>query len=281
MAASFQPPHRAVAVPGGYRFTGRGPLASGVHDSTWVVMTGLVFDGDVPRATPHGPDMIGLVMRTCDCEIVDTWHSLGLRGTDSNDVSIDDLFVPESHAFHIAPTFQPPREFAGPLYRFPAIGSVLPIVAPIALAIARGAIDEVMALAARKTPMGSMRTLRDRASAQAAIGDAEATLRAARALFYDTMAETWRRTVDGPPLGLTERADLLLAGAHAGRSASHVVDLMHRTAGTTGVYVRSRLERHFRDATTIRQHAFVSESRLETAGQVYLGVAPEFALVAL
>ena len=56
---------------------------------------------------------------------------------------------------------------------------------------------------------------------------------------------------------------------------------MHRTAGSTGVYARSPLERHFRDAATIRQHAFVSESRLETAGQVYLGVAPEFALVTL
>jgi hypothetical protein len=35
MAASFAPPHRADEVPGGYRITGRGPLASGIHDSQW------------------------------------------------------------------------------------------------------------------------------------------------------------------------------------------------------------------------------------------------------
>jgi hypothetical protein len=46
------------------------------------------------------------------------------------------------------------------------------------------------------------------------------------------------------------------------------------------VYARSRLERHFRDAQTVRHHGFVSVSRLETVGQVYLGVEPEFPFVA-
>jgi hypothetical protein len=43
---------------------------------------------------------------------------------------------------------------------------------------------------------------------------------------------------------------------------------------------RNRLERHFRDVHTLRHHGFVSESRYETVGQVFLGVPPEFGLVA-
>jgi alkylation response protein AidB-like acyl-CoA dehydrogenase len=116
---------------------------------------------------------------------------------------------------------------------------------------------------------------------QAALADAEATLRSARLYFHETLAATWRRTVAGPPPTLEERADLLLAGTHAARSAVRAVDLMHGVAGTTGVYASSRLERHFRDAHTVRHHGFVSEGRLETVGQVYLGVAPEFDLVGL
>jgi alkylation response protein AidB-like acyl-CoA dehydrogenase len=54
---------------------------------------------------------------------------------------------------------------------------------------------------------------------------------------------------------------------------------MHRVAGTSGIYTKSPLERHFRDAQTLRHHGFLSESRFEAVGQVYLGVAPEFALV--
>lgn len=53
--------------------------------------------------------------------------------------------------------------------------------------------------------------------------------------------------------------------------ADKVVDL---------IYTRSRLERPFRDVHTPRRHGFTAESRYETAGQVYLGVAPEFGLVA-
>jgi alkylation response protein AidB-like acyl-CoA dehydrogenase len=55
---------------------------------------------------------------------------------------------------------------------------------------------------------------------------------------------------------------------------------MHRMGGTNGVYTRCRLERHFRDAQTVRHHGFVSDSRWETVGQVFLGVAPEFPFVA-
>jgi alkylation response protein AidB-like acyl-CoA dehydrogenase len=56
--------------------------------------------------------------------------------------------------------------------------------------------------------------------------------------------------------------------------------MMHRVAGTTGIYAKSPLERHFRDAQTLRHHGFLSENRFEAVGQVYLGVAPEFAMVA-
>ena len=132
----------------------------------------------------------------------------------------------------------------------------------------------------RKTPLGSMKTLRHRAAVQAAVGESEARLRAARLLFYDTLATTWRRVVAGTALTLEQKADLMLACAHAVRTAAQVADLMHRMGGTGGIYARNRLERHFRDAQTVRHHGFLCESRLETVGQVYLGVEPELAMLA-
>jgi alkylation response protein AidB-like acyl-CoA dehydrogenase len=102
----------------------------------------------------------------------------------------------------------------------------------------------------------------------------------ARLLFYDTLSAAWQLAVAGEVATLEQRADLMLASTHAVRTASQVADLIHRVAGTSGIYARSRLERHFRDAQTIRHHGFLSESRLETVGQVYLGVDPEFLFVA-
>ena len=280
IAASFHPPHQAVEVPGGYRYTGRGPLASTIHDSEWLMMTALVMDGDRPRVVDGRPDFIAVVLRAREVQIIDTWHSLGMRGTDSNDVAADGVFVPASRVFRFDPGFEPASQFRGPLYRMPAVASVSVVIAPVALAIGRGAITELRELAGRKTPLGSMKTLRERGIVQATLAEAEGLLRAARLLYYDTLAATWRRTVAGEPSTLEQKADLLLAGAHAARTASKVADLMHRVAGTSGIYARSRLERHFRDAQTVRHHGFVSDSRMETVGQVYLGVRPEFPFVA-
>jgi alkylation response protein AidB-like acyl-CoA dehydrogenase len=280
MAASFSPPHRADEVAGGYRLTGRGPLASTIHDSQWVLMSGMVHDGDRPRMTPMGPEVVGVVMRASDVQIIDTWDALGMRGTDSNDVVANGVFVPSSRAFHLNPEYVPVAPFDGPLYRMPALAATYTIIAPVALAIAGNAIRDLRDIVVNKIPLGSMKTARARTAVQAAVAEAEAMLRSARLYFYDAVAAAWRRAVSGEPFTLEHKADLMLASSWAVRTAARATDLMHRMGGTTGIYTRSRLERHFRDAQTVRHHGFVCESRLETVGQVYLGVEPEFPFVA-
>ncbi|HKP15874.1 MAG TPA: acyl-CoA dehydrogenase family protein [Gemmatimonadaceae bacterium] len=279
MSASFAPPHRAEEVPGGYLFSGRGPLASTIHDSPWVMMTAMVFDGEQPRMTPFGPEIVGLIMRTSDVEIVDTWHSLGMRGTDSNDVAASGVFIPTARSFHVMPEFERGSQFRGPLYQVSALVPTFAIIAPVALAIARGALTELRELAGRKTPLGARKTLKDRTAAQAALAEGEAVLRAARLFFYDELAAAWQRAATGQRATLQQKADMMLASTHAVQSTAKVADLVHRMAGTSGIYARNRLERHFRDAQTVRQHGFLCESRLETVGQVYLGVEPEFGFV--
>jgi alkylation response protein AidB-like acyl-CoA dehydrogenase len=230
--------------------------------------------------TPMGPEVVGLVMRTSDVEIVDTWDSLGMRGTDSNDIVTKGVFVPSARAFHLRPDCTLSAPFDGPLYRLPALTATYTIIAPVALAIAASAIRELRTIVASKIPLGSMKTARDRGAVQSAVAEAEAMIGSARLFFYDAMTTAWHRAVAGQPFTLEQKADLMLASTWAVRSASRATDLMHRMAGTNGIYTRNRLERHFRDAQTVRHHGFVSESRLETVGQVYLGVAPEFPFVA-
>jgi alkylation response protein AidB-like acyl-CoA dehydrogenase len=280
IAAAFHPPMQAARAPGGYRVTGRGPLASFIHDATWLFVTALVADRSQPGMSNGTPEVIGVIIRAQEAEIIDTWHALGMRGTDSNDVVLTDVFVPISRTFPPSPEFEQGRHYQGPLYRFPAMGEVAVVIAPVCLAVARGAITELTSLAQRKTPFGSATALRDRAATQAKLGLAEATLRSARGLFYDALEEAWARTLAGEQSTLEQKADLLLAATHAVNSAAKAVELMYGVAGTSAIYTRSRLERHFRDIQVLKQHGFTAESRYETVGQVYLGVPPEFGLVA-
>ncbi len=267
-AAAFQPPVEGVAVDGGYRVTGRRPLASTIHDSRWLIVIAIAGDAAVATIVP-----------AAEVEVVDTWDSLGMRGTDSNDVVLDDLFVPTRRSFPLIPSYTPGSHYGGPLYRMSAVSALACVLAPIALAIARGAIEELRALAPTKVSMGTTRALRDRSIAHSRLGRAEGLVRSAGAYFYATLEESWERAQTGAP-DLGERAGDLLAGVHAVASCVEAVDLVYGLAGSSAIYERSPIERCFRDIQTIRHHGFTCENRLEAVGQVLLGLEPEFPFVA-
>ena len=281
MAAAFHPPQPAVETPEGYRITGRAPLASNIHDAEWLFLTGLVMDGDHPRMVNGAPLVLGLMLRSAEVKIVDTWYALGMRGSDSNDVVIEDVLVPRARTFPLTPDFEPGAHHRGPLYRMPGVAAGSFLIAPVSLAVARAAITELKALAQKKTALGFSRALRERNGVQASVARAEAMLRAARLFFYDTLESGYARAGRGERFTLEQKADQLLASVHAATTAAKVTDLMHRLAGTTGIYTRSPLERHFRDAQTLRHHGFLCENRFEAVGQVHLGLDPEFPMVAL
>jgi alkylation response protein AidB-like acyl-CoA dehydrogenase len=280
MAGAFQPPVEAREVDGGYRVTGRRALASFAHSARWIFLTAMVMDGNQPRMFQGMPVMVFVVMPAKDVEIHDTWHALGMRGTDSTDVSVSNLFVPTAFTCPLAPQFEPNKHYRSPLYRMPMLAPlILGSVAPNAIALAQNAVNEVRALSSNRMPMGSMVPLRDRGAAQARLGRADAMLRSARAFMYETMADAWARTLAGEPFSVDQRATILCAAAHGGQVGAEVTDMMFASGGSSGVFTRSPLERLFRDAQVIRQHGFVAASRYETVAQVRLGLEPDLPVI--
>jgi alkylation response protein AidB-like acyl-CoA dehydrogenase len=279
IAAQFGRPMQAVSTQGGYRITGRAPFVSNCHDANWIA-TSAVISGDQTQSGDQGePRLVMVYLPRESCQVIDTWHVMGMRGTGSNDVAVTDLFVPTARTFPIVPEFTPGSHYRGPLYRFSLIGIVASNLPPLLLAVARRAIDEVSALAQGKVPVARSTPLRERASAQAKLARAEAALRSGRVLLYDTLSEAWQATVAGEALSLRQKADVLLAMTHAVSNGVEAVELMYSVAGTSGIYTRSPLERYFRDVQVLRHHAFGAETRYETVGQVYLGLPPDFPLV--
>lgn len=280
IATAFQPPVEAREVERGYRLTGQRALASFAHAARWICLTGLVMDGPQPRMAHGMPVLVFATMPAKDVEILDTWHGLGLRGSDSTDVSVRELFVPKAFTCPLVPPFEPNKHYLSPLYRLPMLAPiVLATIPPIAIAIARNAIEEVRTLSAKRVPMASSVALRDRGVAQARLGQAEAMLRSARSFMYETMADTWARTQAGEVFTTQQRADILLAAAHAAQVGAEVTDMMFASGGSSAVFVRHPMERLFRDAQVIRQHGFVAASRYETVAQALLGLEPDLPLI--
>ena len=277
IAAQFGRPLNATSTEGGYRISGRAPFVSNCYDADWISSTALV---DVDQHSEGEPEMVMVYFPREDCEIIDTWHVMGMRGTGSNDISVTDVYVPKSRTFPMVPEFEPGSHYQGPLYRLPVVGAAATGIPTPMLGVARRALDEVTELALTKTPVASSGLLRERSAAQIQLGQAEAILRSGRLLLLNTVSEAWRRCLDGGTHSLKQRADLLLAMTHAMSSAVQAVELCCRIAGTTAFRATSPLERCFRDVQTMRHHVFASEARYGTFGQVYLGVPPDFPVVA-
>ncbi len=280
VAGSSHPPGQASRVDGGFRLTGRWPFASGCHNSHWVFQIATVKDGEQKTgATAEAPEIIGLFFPIRQVEIIDVWSVMGMRGTGSNDVAVTDLFVPAHRTFPFTPGYNPGAHFRGPLYRYPVIGHAALPLATVALGIARGAIDAFASLARDKVPAMTTTPLRERPATQALLARAEGALRSARLLQFETTRAVWEETAAQQAASLARRADLLLAATNSVQRAADAVDWIYSAAGTTGIFTKSPLERHFRDIHVLTQHAFSSFSRYETVGQVYLGLPPDFALV--
>lgn len=277
IAAQFGRPLAAKTENGGYRVSGRAPFVSNCHDADWISCTALVDADEHPDSEP---EMRMVYFPADECEIIDTWYTMGMRGTGSHDIEVKDVFVPRARTFPMQPEYEPGSHYRGPLYRMPIVGAAGTGIPTPMLGVARRALDEVTEIALTKNPTTATGLLKERSSAQIQLGQAEAILRSGRLLLLHTVSEAWQRCLDGEPHSLAQKADLLLGSTHAMASAVQSVELASRIAGTSSIRTSSPLERCFRDIQTMRHHVFASEARYGTFGQVYLGVEPDFGVVA-
>ena len=252
IAGMFTPgPSRAVAVAGGFRVTGRWHTCSGSVHADWIIGGTTVYDGDHVRLKQDGTPLRRLnFIRMSEARILDTWYVGGLKGTSSNDLQVDDAFVPEEFgAYDVEP---------------PDLG--LHLMVP--LGIARAAMDEFVQLASVRGPTKAGGALyRDLPAVQREIAAAEAALRAARCYALAALGDVDAHARTGQAATPAQRDAFFLAAHHAARVAVEVVDTVHRAAGTAGIYNSSHLLRCFQDVHVAVAHVSLQPINLESAGK--------------
>jgi alkylation response protein AidB-like acyl-CoA dehydrogenase len=269
---AFAPTGRGTLEQGGIRVTGRWQFASGSPHCSWLSGGTIIFDADTPRMmAPDMPDWRMPLFPRAAVEMIDTWHTGGMRGTGSNDIAVKDLFVPDDHIVMMGRT-EPVQ--SGPLYRYPIIGFLALTIAPVATGMARRALDETLMLAQTKVALGTRKTVRDRAIAQHLLAEAEAELRAGRAFMYEAAHEIWDTMVRGDAATMQQRANLRLACVHATNASVKAVDIAYRMGGGTAIYETSVLQRIMRDVHTVTQHVQLSTNNYEAVGRVLMGLDP-------
>jgi alkylation response protein AidB-like acyl-CoA dehydrogenase len=273
---AWGPPNacRASAVDGGYRLTGRWDFGSGCRQARWMGAHCHVLEADgTLRLNRFGqPTIRTLLFPATDATLLDTWQTIGLRGTASDSYSVNDLFVSEAFSStREDPTLCRER---GPLYAFTMQGLYASGVAAVALGIARAMLSEFIALASRKTPRNLAR-LADNAVVQAEVARAEARLGSARAYLIETLTTIYADADAAAPIEVADRARVRLACTNAIQGATEVTDFAYKGAGVDAIFPGSPFERRFRDMHTLSQQIQARGAHFESVGQILLGVPPE------
>lgn len=260
---------KAKKVPGGYMVSGRWPFCSGSPEATYLFGSCILYDenGEMQVSPIDGnPWYITLYFRAKDVTLHDTWDGLGLRGTGSGDIEVNDLFVPREMANEKGVYNRP---YDGPLHQ--ARFSLLSHGAH-ALGLAKAAIEEFTKIVHRSAKHGSLRQARlgREQFDQFAVGKAHAMIQAARLFLWDTAGKVYEDAKTNVPPSYEMRVLFHEANTYAVHTAKEAVRLIFERAGSPAVFRNAPLERIHRDITTAANHLLVQESSLDRIGQYLL-----------
>jgi alkylation response protein AidB-like acyl-CoA dehydrogenase len=277
IGGAFAPRGQAEIVDGGYRVTGRWSFASGCQHSDWLFGNCVVTENGKPRPglIPGTPEARAMMFAPPKAQIIDTWSVNGLRGTGSHDIAVENLVVPTDDSFDI---FLGQSSVPGPSMAEPLLYAALHI-GTVAIGIAQRALTEIVALAnTNKRRLYASASLAESPLFQFRLGQADASLRAARRLLRSEADAVWNSAVAGNPISIDGRSPVMAAIAWAVHTCSAVVDSCYKAGGGSSPYDGSPLQRCMRDIQTLTQHAAVAESWLTTSGAAILGRASGFAV---
>ncbi len=257
-------PFEAEAVPGGYCISGTWRFASGSQNATWLGAHMKVAGTREVRT---------MLFPKSSAKMADIWHTLGLRGTASNEYVVKDLFVPAERTMLRDQAID--RREEGPLYRFGSSQLYSAGFAGVGLGIARGVIDAFLELPATKVSRGAAKPMRENNVVQSQLAQAEAKWHSARAFLHTTLDEIYDYVIQHDEMTERQAAMMRLASTWAIQQSREAVNTMFHCAGSTAVFEEQPFERRLRDIHTVSQQSQGRQLHYESVGQIMLGLPPE------
>jgi 3-hydroxy-9,10-secoandrosta-1,3,5(10)-triene-9,17-dione monooxygenase len=263
---------RARRVPGGYVLNGRWPFVSGVNGCDWCILSGML------PAADGGPDEDYFFLAPrADLTIHDTWQSVGLAGSGSNDVEVKEYFVPAHRGLGLSDLKggETPgnRVHGSAVYRMPSYMKFGILISSATLGIAEGMLEDYLDFAVGHSALMSGKLAQEDPLLHIKVAEARVCLTAANQLARLTCDEITAHVVAGTLPSDADRTRYRAHGAHNGRQAWHAGNLLWDAVMGRGVYERNPLARRYRDLATATRHFTHNWDLNGTAhGRVLLGL---------
>ena len=263
VSSAYAPVGRLVPVEGGYRLTGDWHFSSGCEHASWALLGAMVV-GTEGRPVDF---MTALVPRS-DYRIHDVWDVVGMRGTASNEISAEEVFVPDyriKRNYETAQLRGPGQKVnRGPLYRLPFATLFTTAVAAPGVGVVAGCYERYLTFMRERVrlSLGGGRFVDDQ-FAQVAVARASSEIDAAILQMDRNVRELWELAEAGDELPMGLRLRVRRDQVRATERALDAIDLLFKTAGGSSLSRGNAIERSWRDAH---------------AGSVHVANEPERAL---
>ncbi|MEQ9464851.1 MAG: flavin-dependent monooxygenase [Haliea sp.] len=265
ISSSYAPLGKVTEVEGGFRLSGRWGWSSGSDHCTWVFLGAICPDGGFRSfLVPRG-----------DYEIVDTWSAMGLQGTGSNDIVVDDAFVPDYRTHKAEDGFLGTNPGvtadSAPLYRLPWAQLFVRVVSTPAIGAARDALDLYRQLVVGKAS-GDLTKLAGDTATQERIAAAITSIDEMEAILFRNFDRMMTQVTAGDEVPVLERIKYRYQASLVIERCMAVVDSLFSSAGGGSVFLGSEIQQRFLDIHTGRAHvANNPTSFARNLGSVLLG----------
>ena len=275
IASSFVfPSGRGRKVEGGYRVQGRWPFSSGVRSSQWNMLGGTVVAED------ESTELRVFLVPASDYSVLDTWDTMGLRGTGSEDVVVEDVFVADHMTLAVS-------QLAGgatpgsavnpsPLYRLPVFALFPFVLSGCALGNAQACLEDFEASARRRASSYNRARMADFQSIQIRVAAAASRIDAARRIMRGCCLEAMEDARAGRLPDMTRRVAYRRDGAFSVNLCTEAVNILFKASGGAALARAGAMQRQFREAQAIDSHiAFSFDAAGANYGRVALGLPSE------
>jgi len=256
-------------VDGGFVLDGRWRFGSGAMHAEWVMVGGASRQGDPTSAHFYA-------LPAEQVTIDDVWHTAGLRATGSNDILVEEAFVPTDHAASLvaisAGNGPASKLHAAEVYQSPMVPVLMTAAATPTIGQARAAVRRFREKTAERTRPMSQVAERDRAGVQMRLAESAHETREAELVMRDVIGEVMRLRASA---SLEQRVRWALGMTRAVHGARRAIHRLADAGGASGQFEHDPLQRAVRDANAAASHiAFDWDARHQGLGGVMLGVAP-------
>jgi 3-hydroxy-9,10-secoandrosta-1,3,5(10)-triene-9,17-dione monooxygenase len=273
VSSSYMPGGRMTPVDGGFTLNGRWSFSSGCDHCQWAIL-GVILD----RGEGSNPEMWNVLIPSTDYRIEDVWQTMGLCGTGSNDIIVENLFVPEYRTIDLVKMFSwqsPGLEVnTSPLYRLPFATMFANAITGAIIGMAEGVLAENLEYTKARVSK-SWGKATDDPYTVSALGRAACEVDACRMQLLRNIGDMYETAGRGQAITMDMRSRARRDQVQGTQRAIQAIDEIFDRSGAGTIMLSNPIQRLWRDAHAGRHHTVNSIDRsLHSYGMTVMGFNP-------